>query len=142
MPSGQTSTSTGRRVVAISPSGRHVVYVANSHLYLRAMDQIDVVPIPGTEGSVPTMPTFSPDGQWVAFFSNRDRQFQKIALSGGPAVRLFDTANLFGATWGLVWVDRSRPSMPGRLSASPTAPALRSRGLNSTSRPTANGFSF
>ena len=100
LPPDQQLTNTGRRVVAISPSGSHVVYVANDQLYLRPMDQTDAVPIPGTGGTEPTLPTFSPDGQWVAFYSNRDRQFQKIAISGGAAVRLFDTPNLHGATWG------------------------------------------
>ena len=100
LPPDQQLTNTGRRVVAISPSGSHVVYVANDQLYLRPMDQTDAVPIPGTGGTEPTLPTFSPDGQWVAFYSNRDNQFQKIAISGGAAVRLFDTPNLYGATWG------------------------------------------
>ena len=100
LPQTQTRTNTGRRGVAVSPTGTHVVYVANERLYLRAIDEIDAKALGGTEGSAPTIPFFSPDGQWIGFFSVTDGQLKKIALSGGAAVTLCDTTNPFGASWG------------------------------------------
>ena len=100
LPQTQTRTNTGRRGVAVSPTGTHVVYVANEQLYLRAMDEIDARALGGTEGSAPTIPFFSPDGQWIGFYSVSDGQLKKIALTGGAAVTLCDTGNPFGASWG------------------------------------------
>ena len=83
LPQTHTRTNTGRRGIAVSPTGTHVVYVANEQLYLRAIDEIDAKAFSGTEGSAPTMPFFSPDGQWIGFYSIRDNQLEKIALTGG-----------------------------------------------------------
>ena len=100
LPQTQRRTNTGRRGVAVSPTGTHVAYVANEQLYLRAMDEMDAKPLGGTEGSAPTLPFFSPDGQWLGFYSTRDGQLEKIALTGGAAVTLCDTGNPYGASWG------------------------------------------
>ena len=99
LPQSQARTNTGRRGVAVSPIGTHVVYVANEQLYLRTMDEIDARALGGTEGSAPTLPFFSPDGQWIGFYSTSDGQLKKIALTGGAAVTLCDTGNPFGASW-------------------------------------------
>jgi hypothetical protein len=61
-------TGHGRSLAAISPDGRSFVYTASDRLYLRWMDQIEALPIPGTEES-PLNPFFSPDGQSVAYFT-------------------------------------------------------------------------
>ena len=100
LPQTHTRTNTGRRGVAVSPTGTHVVYVANRQLYLRAIDEMDAKALGGTEGSAPTIPFFSPDGQWIGFYSTRDNQLKKIALTGGAAVTLCDTGNPYGASWG------------------------------------------
>ena len=100
LPQTQQLTNTGRRSIAISPTGSHLVYVANSQLYLRPMDQVEAVPLSGTEGSAPTIPFFSPDGQWIGFYSTRDSQLKKIAVTGGAAVTLCDASNPLGARWG------------------------------------------
>ena len=54
LPQTQTRTNTGRRGVAVSPAGTHVVYVANAQLYLRAINELDAKALSGTEGSAPT----------------------------------------------------------------------------------------
>ncbi len=101
LPQTQTRTNTGRRGVAVSPRGTHVVYVANQQLYLRAIDEMDAKALGGTEGSAPTIPFFSPDGQWIGFYSMRDSQLKKIALTGGAAVTLCEIGATSGANWGL-----------------------------------------
>src|SRR5439155_10050051 len=60
------SLTAAGHVVALSPDGSRLVYVANGRLYLQVLDQIDAVPVAGTEGG-PVEPIFSPDGRWIAF---------------------------------------------------------------------------
>ena len=100
LPQTQVPTNTGRRGVAISPTGTHVVYVANEQLYLRALDELEAQPLTGTEGSFAAMPFFSPDGQWFGFYSFRDGALQKVAITGGAAVTLAEASGPFGASWG------------------------------------------
>ncbi len=99
LPEGQRFTNVGRPLVAVSPDGSHIVYVANSQLYLRSMDELEAHPIPGTD-EIPTNPFFSPDGQWIGYWSQTDAQLKKIAISGGAAIPLADIVNPFGASWG------------------------------------------
>ena len=71
------------RGLSLSPDGRSLIYVGNrdgvQQLYHRLMDQLKVLPIPGTEGAAG--PFFSPDSQWVGFFV--DNTLKKVSLSGG-----------------------------------------------------------
>jgi serine/threonine-protein kinase len=97
LPPGDQFTGTGRHVVALSPDGTHLIYVANNQLYLRAMDQMQATPIRGTEGGV-TSPFFSPDGEWVGFYAGG--QLRKVSVSGGAPVTLCEARNPYGASWG------------------------------------------
>ncbi len=97
----QQFTGTGRTVVAISPDGAQVVYVANARLYLRSMSELDARPIPGTEaiqGGV-TNPVFSPDGRSITFFAGAERALKRISASGGAAVTICAADNPFGMSW-------------------------------------------
>ena len=87
--------------LALSPDGRTVVYSGEfgGSLHQRTLDQLDPVPIPGTEGA--RAPFFSPDGRWVGFFA--EGSIRKVALAGGPPVTVVDllpNATFFGASWG------------------------------------------
>jgi serine/threonine-protein kinase len=86
--------------VALSPDGTRLAYVARQggaqQLYLRAIDNLEAKPIPGTEGAV--NPFFSPDGQWVGFFASG--KLKKMSVSGGAALNLVDALQPHGASWG------------------------------------------
>lgn len=97
LPAGQEFTRTGRHAVAISRDGRRLVYVANQQLYLRALNGLAATPISGTEASNPAEPVFSPDGQWVAFWSNDE--LKKVPVEGGTPVMLSAVQNPLGASW-------------------------------------------
>ena len=97
---GQRLAGLDLTALAFAPDGRHFVYVATTggpqQLYLGEMDSLDAKPIAGTDGA--TSPFFSPDGQWLGFFTVDS--LKKVALSGGPPVLLARTDNFGrGATW-------------------------------------------
>jgi serine/threonine-protein kinase len=88
-----------RPVVALSPDGRRLVYNASGGLFLLSMDALEARVIPGTEQSVSTV-MFSPDGEWVGYYSGSDRQFRKIAVTGGAPVVIASIEGVpFGASW-------------------------------------------
>ncbi len=89
-------TGAGRRMVAISPNGRHVAYTANEGLALRPVDQLRAQPVPGTDGA--RNPFFSPDGQQIGFYA--DGQLKRVSVSSGTPVTVTEAVNPSGATWG------------------------------------------
>ncbi len=78
LPDGQAFTRTERPLVTVSPDGSQIIYVANQQLYLRNLDEMAARPIQGTDED-PTNPFFSPDGEWVGYWSRSDSQLKKIA---------------------------------------------------------------
>jgi eukaryotic-like serine/threonine-protein kinase len=97
LPEDQRFSRGGRHIVALSPDGTRLVYVANLGLYLRPMIELSGLPIPGTEKSDPAEPVFSPDGGWVAFWSND--QLRKVPVTGGTPVTLCAAQTPLGMTW-------------------------------------------
>ena len=89
LPEGQQFSNIGRPIIALSPDGTNVVYVANRRLYLRPMSGYESRVIPGSEepGAV-LNPVFSPDGQAVAFASVGDAAIKRLPISGGAAVTI------------------------------------------------------
>jgi len=88
------------RSIALSPDGQTFVYVASvggaTQLYLRALNQFEPTPMPGTEGA--SNPFFSPDGQWVAFAASG--KLKKVAITGGAALTICGDMGTFrGGTW-------------------------------------------
>jgi eukaryotic-like serine/threonine-protein kinase len=97
LPDDQQFTSPTRHLVALSPQGTHLAYVANNRLYLRGIDQLDAIPIQGTDNSSASNPFFSPDGNWIGF--SRPGELMKVAITGGAPVKLSDVPVAAGATW-------------------------------------------
>ena len=96
LPDGRRLRGTNLRVVAISPDGRHLVYNGAGGLYLRTMDALGDRLIPGTERNL-SSPTFSPDGQSLAFY--QDGQLRRIAIVGGASVALTAAVVPLGLSW-------------------------------------------
>src|SRR4026207_125027 len=68
LPEGQQFSNLGRQVVAISPDGSQLVYVATNRLYAKPMASGVARMIPGIEREQNvTNPVFSPDGKSVAY---------------------------------------------------------------------------
>ena len=82
--------------LAISHDGTKIVIKANSKFYMRKMDSIEPIVLPGIENA--SSPFFSPDDKWLGFF--RSGKLEKISLSGGTPVTLADVLENRGGTWG------------------------------------------
>jgi len=81
----------------LSPDGSRLVFVSQGRLFTRRLDQTKATELPGTQGA--TSPFFSPDGQWIAFFSQN--KLRKISVEGGAAIALCDSSASFtGGSWG------------------------------------------
>ena len=100
LPASDQFTGTESHLIALSPDGSQLVYVANEQLYLRAMDELEATAIRGTEGGA-SAPFFSPDGQWVGFWQGS--QLKKVLVTGGPVALLCDglpSESIRGTSWG------------------------------------------
>ncbi len=73
-------------VVAVSPDGRRIAYVAGTanrrRIFVREIDRYDSAPVPGTDGADGVV--FSDDGRSIAFLA--DRKLKTITLAGGSPV--------------------------------------------------------
>jgi len=125
----------GHPTVAFSPDGSHLVYVVengrNTRLFLRSMDEFEAAPIAGTEGAF--QPFFSPDGQWIGFFTHG--KLKKVSLRGGEPVIVCDATRVWGASWstdGMIFFSPDEGSNLMRVSAEggiPQVVAGRHRGF-------------
>ncbi len=90
--------------IAVSPDGKRIVYVASTgtstQLYIRLLNEYEVKPIIGTNGA--SMPFFSPDGEWLGYYSSSDRKIMKIPILSGKSVPLeiCSATWVFSAHWG------------------------------------------
>lgn len=105
----------GFQSLAWSPDGSRLVYLTVSiqgqrHLMLRTMGDLEARQIAGASGQV-SSPAFSPDGQFVAYFSGLEGALKKIAIAGGAPVTLCKmTAPYSGPAWhasGIVFAQAS-----------------------------------
>ena len=64
------------------------------------MDSLAARIIPGTEEVGLTNPFFSPDGEWVGYYSALGTSLRKISIAGGAPVTIGPANNPYGATWG------------------------------------------
>ncbi|HET9385465.1 MAG TPA: protein kinase [Gemmatimonadales bacterium] len=85
--------------LAVSPRGTLVAYVAvmsgREQLYVRAIDAVESKALAGTEQA--TNPFFSPDGQWIGFFSQG--KLKKVSVAAGTIQTLSDAPNARGGSW-------------------------------------------
>jgi serine/threonine-protein kinase len=105
-PADELMREPTRTEVVLSPDGRTLVFSAvkggRQELYARPIDRLEATPIPGTEKS--DSPFFSPDGEWLGFWSGEIArgaigELKKVPLHGGPVMTICRTAPLFGASW-------------------------------------------
>ena len=102
VPTGMISTG-----VAISPDDGTLVFVDSTasgpRLFSKQRDQLEATVLTGTD-DVASAPTFSPDGEWIAFIT-RDGKVKKVPRSGGASVVLADSARPGRVVSSLAWLD-------------------------------------
>jgi serine/threonine protein kinase len=98
LPEGQQFVSLTDYILAVSPDGKQFVYCTPKGLFLRSVNELTAKFISGTESSG-LNPFFSPDGQWIGYYSQADRKLKKISINGGAPVVLCDVASVAGASW-------------------------------------------
>ena len=110
LPEGTRLLHGFRKGVAVSPDGTRVAFAAGElresdddeeppprgQIWLRAFDQWQARPVPGTEGAV--APVFSPDGEWLLF--SNESGLHKVDLTGGDPIRLCESDSVYGTAWG------------------------------------------
>ena len=101
----QTTFAFIRRQVGISPDGSMVAVTADWRIYVRSLTDLQLRAVPGTESPSFNIsnPTFSPDGQSLAYWSRRQGAILRIAVAGGAAMTV---ASLDTNPHAIVWNDR------------------------------------
>jgi len=109
-PVGNAPHTWGQPALAISPDGKTLVYVAkdidanDTILYKRVIgSSFASEPIQDTKAAF--CPFFSPDGNWVGFFTLT--KLKKVPINNGPVVSIADVQNPRGGDWsvdGKIWV--------------------------------------
>ena len=85
----------------VSPDGKYLTLSAvgpdgQRMLWLRPLDTLRPIPIPGTEGG--SAPFWSPDSQYIGFFAGRD--LKKVQIDKWTVQKICDAdANPGGGTW-------------------------------------------
>jgi eukaryotic-like serine/threonine-protein kinase len=115
LPAGQAFSGATQQLVAISPDGTRLAYVANSRIYLRPIGEPEPREIQGTETEGGLVnPMFAPDGQSIAYFEVRSLALKRVPITGGTAATIASKVGLpCGATWGpddiLIGLSPGRP---------------------------------
>ena len=83
--------------LAVSPSGRTLVYATDGALYKRRLDEFESERLDGTDGA--SLPFFSPDGEWIGFWLAANHM--RISVDGGPVSEI--PADIDRSAWGADW---------------------------------------
>jgi serine/threonine-protein kinase len=110
LPTGSRGTQSPYRDIVLSPDGKRVIYnvatagagVDDPQLWVRALDQLDGVKLPGIVGNLSGFPFMSPDGQWIAYVWGGE--LRKVSIFGGPPIPLCrvpgNQSGFRGGSWG------------------------------------------
>jgi len=100
----RTESNSEVKTLAISPDGRSIAFVGresaegNTHIYLRTLDGFEARRLPETESA--GSPFFSPDGEWLGFYSWSDRRLKKMPVTGGVPQVVCTCDPILSAHWG------------------------------------------
>jgi hypothetical protein len=113
LPPGESLDPEGTNP-AVSADGTEIAYVAKRtggqpQIWLRKLDDFAAKPVPGTDGAA--NPFFSPDGEWLGFFT--DQKLLKVAVSGGPPHALCDVSGHGLGSWDADGTIYFNPSVQG-----------------------------
>ena len=104
LPESQTFTRPELSMIAISPDGRRLAYVANGQIHVRNLNETQSRPVDGAraDGAGPATPVFSPDGEWIAYIevlTPADAILKRVPVSGGTPLTVFEGGFPFHPSW-------------------------------------------
>ena len=105
MGDGERQLTLTRRAVAVSRDGSHIAYSAGGRIFVRSVAASESRPIAGTELGL--LPTFSPDGQSIAFWV--EGALKRVPLSGGVPTTICAARSPISLDWdagGIVFEQR------------------------------------
>ena len=100
IPEDQQLYQTGRGNInlALSRDGRQIIYSTTKGLFIRSMDELKATLIRGSDTDSLSL-FFSPDSQWLCYFSKGDQKLKKISKFGGKPIEICDAYNVSGTFW-------------------------------------------
>jgi serine/threonine-protein kinase len=122
-PTQRLWTQIDFRTLALSPDGEKLVFIGgrgrDHQIYVRSMSDLEVQPVPGTEGVENSSLFVSPDSRWVGYY--KDEKLWKVLIEGGVPVPLLDSpAFIWQGDWSEdEWILFARGPISGlfRISA-------------------------
>ena len=84
--------------LAVTPDGSQFAYSTTKGIYIRSMNELDARLISGTDEDASSL-CFSPDGQWICYFSMTDQKLKSISVGGGAPTGLCDATAVITAYW-------------------------------------------
>ena len=88
----------GGFALAVSSDGSQFAYSTTKGIYIHSMKELDARLVSGTDKDASSI-FFSPDGQWIGYFSVADQKLKSISINGGTPTDLCDASLVFNATW-------------------------------------------
>jgi serine/threonine protein kinase/Tol biopolymer transport system component len=100
IPPGRELYTADGPAIVVSPDGSRIAYVVGTlpqtQIYIRELDKSDATPLEGAKGA---SPFFSPDGQWLGFYSD-DGKLKIVSVFGGAPFVVAEANSRRGASWG------------------------------------------
>jgi serine/threonine protein kinase/Tol biopolymer transport system component len=101
---GQEFTRPEFQMVAVSPDGTRMAFVANGQIHVRQFNELASRPVDGTDagGNGVANPVFSPDGEWLAYtevITPTESLLKRVPVTGGTPVTVFADGFPRGVSW-------------------------------------------
>ncbi len=101
MPEGQQFANQQWVFMTISPDGRQYAYSTTEGLFLRSMGEWDARLVSNANENT-AAPSFSPDGQWIGYWSMTDNKIKKVSVNGGapqPLCEMDPSVQIVDVSW-------------------------------------------
>ena len=110
LPDEATFSATPLDAITISPDGSRIAYAADRQIFVHELREADAHPVPGTlmtEGLAVTAPTFSPDGQSLAYVQvmapGGPFSVKRVPITGGTPLTIHEAQGTTEFPQGLKW---------------------------------------
>jgi len=100
-----TELDYGLAPLALSPDGRRIAFVTAGKLWIRDLERLEAIEIPGSEGS--SDPFWSPDGGFLGF-AQQLKLFKVPATGGQPVMITTLKESIGGDATGMAWLTGDR----------------------------------